>query len=628
MTEKPRYYSYLRFSSAEQEYGDSIRRQTALAEKWAQENGVILDDSLKMEDRGLSAFHQRHLGKNAALGAFLQAIADGKVPRGSVLLVESMDRLSRASVKDAQVQFMQILQAGVDIVTLSDGHRFSWDTLDELQLILSIFVQSRAHEESKRKSQRVAAAWSAKHEIARQTKKPITRKIPAWLRLEEDGFHVIEERAVIIRRIFREVLDGDGVEMITRRLNQEGIPPWGTPHKLNRDKVIPVWNKSYVVKILKEGQVTGRYVPSTLKDGKRTPQEGIENFYPTVISKEVFRQAAEAMKARTLGAGRVGRISNLFPHLCRCGYCGQPAQHINKGKGQKTGFGEYLVCGQARVGKGCEYHGLPYLQFEEAFLRYCQEVDLSALMERDTRAEAIKQAQAELDAINGGLVELQEKISGLLATIPAIKNPAMAQRLASDLDATEAEHEALQQQRDKALSQLNALQKTGQTVADHVESIQDLNRHLENCDEAERIRIRKNLKHAIARAVEKIEIYPDGLKDRIVAYDPKTGITIKPFTGEPTSNAIEQTVLVEHVANNIGRRKACVLLQFRNGHSRLFRWDADNKRFILDSEDTSDSLIIAGLDFGTLPKADIKLPETPGRREKVNRFVDHITRKK
>src|SRR5687768_14323056 len=110
---QPRAYSYVRFSRPEQMRGDSLRRQTELSERYARDNGLELDTAL--EDRGVSAFR----GKNATEGAlfgFLQAVKDGRVKRGSVLLVESLDRLSRQAVEEALPQFLAIIKAGVTIV--------------------------------------------------------------------------------------------------------------------------------------------------------------------------------------------------------------------------------------------------------------------------------------------------------------------------------------------------------------------------------------------------------------------------------------------------------------------------------------------------------------------------------
>ncbi len=70
---KPKCYSYSRFSSPEQKKGDSLRRQNEYAEKWAQKNGFELDDTLRMQDEGLSAFRGAHITRGA-LGQYLDLV--------------------------------------------------------------------------------------------------------------------------------------------------------------------------------------------------------------------------------------------------------------------------------------------------------------------------------------------------------------------------------------------------------------------------------------------------------------------------------------------------------------------------------------------------------------------------
>jgi hypothetical protein len=53
---KARVYSYTRFSTPEQAQGDSYRRQTEAAAKWAKQRGLILDDALSFFDEGVSAY--------------------------------------------------------------------------------------------------------------------------------------------------------------------------------------------------------------------------------------------------------------------------------------------------------------------------------------------------------------------------------------------------------------------------------------------------------------------------------------------------------------------------------------------------------------------------------------------
>ena len=116
----PKAYSYRRFQTPQQEQGDSLRRQTSMAEDWARRHGVELDGELAMTDRGVSAYSgaNRDVG---ALGAFLKAVEAGEVARGSWLLVENLDRLSREPAFDASYMMQGIVRAGVTVVDLSDG---------------------------------------------------------------------------------------------------------------------------------------------------------------------------------------------------------------------------------------------------------------------------------------------------------------------------------------------------------------------------------------------------------------------------------------------------------------------------------------------------------------------------
>ena len=63
---RPIAYSYARFSTPEQERGDSERRQIEDTRKYAEEHGYMLDESIGV-DRGKSAF----TGKNISDGALV-----------------------------------------------------------------------------------------------------------------------------------------------------------------------------------------------------------------------------------------------------------------------------------------------------------------------------------------------------------------------------------------------------------------------------------------------------------------------------------------------------------------------------------------------------------------------------
>ncbi len=57
--------------------------------------GLELDDKFTYKDLGVSAYDRSNL-ERGALGLFLEAVEAGKVPKGSILLVEAFDRLTRS----------------------------------------------------------------------------------------------------------------------------------------------------------------------------------------------------------------------------------------------------------------------------------------------------------------------------------------------------------------------------------------------------------------------------------------------------------------------------------------------------------------------------------------------------
>lgn len=225
---RPKAYSYVRFSTPEQEKGDSLRRQTAAAEAYAHRHGLELDDKLTFRDLGVSAY----MGANeetGRLGEFLAAVEHGDIKPGSYLLVESLDRLSRNKPRKAVRLLERICEAGITLVTLDDQRVYTEEVLDEDQtaLMVALLVAMRAHEESAKKGRRLAQAWENKRANAAAT--PLTATSPGWVRLRDDrsGFDLIPERAQVVQRIFSMTLEGRGQHTIAETLNREGIPVFG-----------------------------------------------------------------------------------------------------------------------------------------------------------------------------------------------------------------------------------------------------------------------------------------------------------------------------------------------------------------------------------------------------------------
>src|SRR5262249_35000017 len=150
------------FSSPQQAAGDSLRRQTEAAADWCKRHGVTLDTAMTFRDLGTSAFKGNQRGEGSALGAFLRLIESGKVDKGSVLLIENLDRLSRENPWDAVPLLCSIVNAGVTVATLSPSEMTYSRGRDLTPLILAVVEFGRGNNESEIKSSRCTAAWQEK----------------------------------------------------------------------------------------------------------------------------------------------------------------------------------------------------------------------------------------------------------------------------------------------------------------------------------------------------------------------------------------------------------------------------------------------------------------------------------
>lgn len=365
---QPKVYSYARWSTPEQANGDSFRRQSTAASKWAEARGLILDASLAITDEGVSAYRGTN-STDGGLSRFLEACRAGLIERGSMLLVESLDRLSRMDPFDAQSLFMDIVRFGVTIVTLTDGHEYSREAMQAQpwQLMAAFMVAVRANEESKTKGRRVAAAWEEKRRKVRaEPTKRMTRRGPTWLvPTTQGGWALHPERSLTVQRIYAMTLAGAGEHFIAATLNTEGVPMMG------RGKL---WHRSTVSKLLRSPAVIGTLCPGHMEDvgGKRRRvlEQPVPNAFPPVISNADWASVRALKDGNTTavrGRHAGGDVAHMLAGLAKCPACGATMTRVSKGNTAKGGMPK-LVCVAAKGRAGCRYVSVPVAAVEAAFM--------------------------------------------------------------------------------------------------------------------------------------------------------------------------------------------------------------------------------------------------------------------
>jgi DNA invertase Pin-like site-specific DNA recombinase len=375
----PRVYSYLRFSDARQADGASSERQAAYAAEWARQHGLQLDATLSMRDEGLSAYHQRHITRGA-LGVFLAAVEAGQVPQGSVLVVEGLDRLSRAEPLHAQAQLASIITAGVTVVTASDGRAYSRESLkaQPMDLVYSLLVMIRAHEESDTKSKRVRDAirrqvlgWKA------GTYRGLIRygQAPAWLRAAGGRWELVDERVAAIRAAAELARQGVGLGEISRRLHAGGMA-WSaaTP------------TSGHLSRLLTHRALVGEKLLQL--DGQ---EHVLEGYYPAVFEPASWAALQESLARRTRGpvASEIPSILTGMG-ITSCGYCGAPLKAQNmaskrRDDGSLADGHRRLQCSRNNSGERCPVPGsCSAAPVERALVRFCSDlVNLQGLYQGD-----------------------------------------------------------------------------------------------------------------------------------------------------------------------------------------------------------------------------------------------------
>jgi len=428
---QPKAYSYRRFSTPAQEQGDSLRRQTAMAEAWAERRGVPLDTELNLTDRGVSAFTgaNKDVGN---LGAFLRAVEDGTVPQGSWLLVENLDRLSREPVFDASYTMQGIIRQGVTVVDLSDGQgrEYNMATLRSDQGLMNLMAMlwsfARGNQESAQKARRVGEAYANKRNVFRSEQKltkPYTRRLPAWIRWSDEkaDYELIDERAERLRWMFELADDGEGAHSIAAQLNDAKYETWGAGGWKAK-----YWHRSYVRKLLSNKAAIGVFVPHTVRkvEGKRTkerrPQEPILHRFPAAVDRELFERVnARLSTTEARGKNAKAPVRSIFAGLVKCQHCGGTVTRVNKG--QHT----YLVCAAAHAKAGtCKYESVPYDQAVRAF-----RTNLHRTLDTAPRGNDTADIDAKIDQLKVEIDAGEDAVNELLELAISDKSPAARDRL-------------------------------------------------------------------------------------------------------------------------------------------------------------------------------------------------------
>jgi len=140
--------------------------------------------------------------------------------------------------------------------------------------------------------------------------------------------------ALVVTRVFKDVLEGKGLKEVAGALEREGIAgPRGKG-----------WGKTTLHKILTNEAYTGTLVwGRSSGDVRRSEPICVENAWPAIVDREIFDRAQAHLKERAPAYLHPRRVASnyILSGLARCGTCGKALI----GQEAKGGRFAYYVCG-------------------------------------------------------------------------------------------------------------------------------------------------------------------------------------------------------------------------------------------------------------------------------------------
>ena len=435
-------YAYIRYSSKKQDESDSYRRQVEIIQEYCARKKLTLSDEI-FSDLGVSAY--THFNKREGFNRMLAMIDSGEIPKGSWIIMEHLDRMSREGSKRS-ISLISDISKSCNIAFINfgsfkkeeeDEDEDDYDDKDEEQkvqelrltdrdstntIIEMVVTASKAYKESRDKGRRIHRSWHEKKKNIRKfieeypdSNKRIllTAKVPFYIEAEKTGtikkikkrnyelatLNIKDGYKETIQKVFELAKNSFSNQDIAIMLNKEAAN--------DRDD----WNSSRIQRLLTSRRVLGEHQPTrylvvndehihnpkfTYKGevfseehlGKRydlPDGDAIKNYYPKIINEDLFNEVQTVLLAKcTNGGGRKGKkFSNIFVKLNKCGVCGNGLTHNAKGKKRPHHKEKaYLRCRKGGDNNQCDAKAqFDYEIAEHNILAFCSNIDIDKMFE-------------------------------------------------------------------------------------------------------------------------------------------------------------------------------------------------------------------------------------------------------
>ena len=301
------------------------------------------------------------------------------------------------------------------------------NSMDSKGEVLLTIMASLAQQESQSLSQNVKMGLQYRYQ---QGEIQVNCKwFLGYTKDEKKKLVIVPEEAEIVKRIYREYLDGASMLKIARGLEADGILNGAGHEKWHTSNINQILrNEKYIGDALLQKTYTTDFLTKTrVKNHGIVPQYYLENSHEAIIPREIFMLAQEEQIKRRIvhkspnGKNRTFSSIHCFSNMIICGGCGEFYRRIHWNNRGKKSVVWRCISRLENTGLFCDARTVLESTIEQVLVNainktLCEKDTFLATLQNNIETVLIHENDQTLAGIDMRLQELQAELLKLAST--------------------------------------------------------------------------------------------------------------------------------------------------------------------------------------------------------------------
>lgn len=255
---------------------------------------------------------------------FNKMIEDCKAGKIDVIITKAISRFARNTL-DALTNVRLLKELGIGVIIEKENI----NSLDSKGEVLLTILSSLAQDESRSISEN--STWGIRRKFEQGKVVVNHKKFLGYDKDEEGNLIINEKQAKIVKRIYKDYLDGKGANRIARELENEGVLNWKGKTKWYESSIKSMLsNEKYKGDALLQKSYTLDFLTKKrVKNNGEIPKYYVEESHPAIIDKEMWEAVQLEIERRRAFAEKYNiskldyaTVDNPFAGRVICGHCG------------------------------------------------------------------------------------------------------------------------------------------------------------------------------------------------------------------------------------------------------------------------------------------------------------------